>query len=620
MPLTRRALRKPAYILMLVILACLHGAKTQMVREDGTSTALDEMARRAMANSRRLLFIQPLLALVIIARSPLYCIRQVGRNFALARDGRDPIVGSGRGKGAGGLVYWYTLTLKARRFGLLGLAHDSYMGMPLSIHSWPLAIVLLQQLRFRAYALVSAGLLAAALVWSAIVNAQTWALLLVPLLLSSTWFVFNVYVGTWEVLAWGLGGAALAAQLVGHPVYAGVLLALVVLAHPGVAALVGVSIAAYGITSSDWFYSTAVPLILGLIGSAWFVIPYLRCRRKMGRGKVINFETHPLGVRWPPYAVYQLAGYSLFVAAMVSTADLAVGEFLLLALPLFVLIIDRQLYWYFSQYTLMNYMLVVGALILCSGLTLLPAVVFVFMINSSPVVLFSADLHSARNFDLTPVRLHGADEVRELFGGTSDGRIAFESQGMLNKFRSEIAALTFMLAEDEVDLLNTSYAELGDPVIYSQLVAAIDMRSEESALEVACRRAGVRYFAALTQESADAARARRYRERGRVSGLRLSPYPTGEETTVVLFELPWDVCITSPSAPCKVGRNEVVLNAVSGVRYVVALTALPGWRAFQNERPIQLMDAEPGISLTPSADGQVELRYRYRYYFMPTVH
>src|SRR5215212_4868848 len=104
---------------------------------------------------------QPVLSVLIIVRLPYYIVREVVQVLIVTKEQRDDeIIGFGSDKGVSGAIYWLYLANKSARYGLFGLAHDSYAGIPLGLHGWPLATFLLQKLGFRRFVYASAGLAA----------------------------------------------------------------------------------------------------------------------------------------------------------------------------------------------------------------------------------------------------------------------------------------------------------------------------------------------------------------------------------------------------------------------------------------------------------------------------
>jgi hypothetical protein len=578
--------------------------------------------RFATANNRLLtpidvlkfaLPLQPLVSVVLLLRVPLYLLRDVIGKFLLAprRRGGEPIVGYGAGKGSGGLVYWYNLTSKARKYGALGIAHDTYWGMPLSVHSWPIAVIALRYLGYRPYTLLSTLLLVGAF---GICVHEPWAWALVPIILLSTFYVNNVYVGTWELLAWGLGALALTISALGYPVPAGVFLGATLLTHPGVATLVLLSLCVGSFVQGMPFLELVTTGVATAVTMSWFVVPYWRGRRKLGRAQIINNEwggAKTLSVN----SLYRVLTYGVFCgAAFAETKNgLAVAA---LALPAFIEVFNTRVKWIFSNYTVTNYMLVLGALFTVAHPGPLTIAGYLLVIYAGPWLVTSRAEGIDREYDLTPVYLEGtAERIRKLFAPCRNGRVAFECNGFGGDDEMAVATVAYVLADEPVDLMNSSYAEIGDSALFQHFTRFFKAQATPSELEKACTGAAVRYVVAFGDEFSRLVAACGGRELGRLEDLHISHTPNQAVIDLTLFEMPWDVNLCEGATDLTIGRNEVRFSARAGESYLVKLTCLPGWRAHQGGRRLALQDANPGMTLVADADGEILLHYRYRHYW-----
>ena len=201
-------------------------------------------------------------------------------------------MGFGEGRATGGLVYWYTLTQKAARYGLFGIVHDTYLGNPLSVHSWPLAIAFLGKLGYRKYIYLSHRRCCPSDCCALSISAGNPGIaLLIPIVILSTYYINNLYIGTWEPLAWSFGLLAMAAFLNQMPVLAGIFIAATLLTHPGVCELTVASIVVFGITQSGALLVFPKLLMAGGVAAGltvWFLIPYFRSGNKLGRDAIIR--------------------------------------------------------------------------------------------------------------------------------------------------------------------------------------------------------------------------------------------------------------------------------------------------------------------------------------------
>jgi hypothetical protein len=191
----------------------------------------------------------------------------------------------------------------------------------------------------------------------------------------------------------------------------------------------------------------------------------------------------------------------------------------------------------------------------------------------------------------------------------------FETAGFRGSLIYDIAAITYMVVPEPVSLLNSSYAELGDPEEARRYVDPLQASASDDELRDICGRAAVHYVAVFTDEATRAWEARGLRRLGTVDNLDLSPYMDQPTTTVTLFELPWRGDVVSPATPTELLPNRLAFEARAGQQYDISLTAFAGWRAYQTGRRLPVIDTRPGMSIVALADGPVTLEYRYRHYW-----
>ncbi len=552
---------------------------------------------------------QPLLSAVMVLQLPVYAYRQVWRQ--LVRSDERDVVGHGAGRGAGGLVYWLDYARRADRCGERGVAHDEYFGVPLSVHCWPLALTAIRRLGFRrllglsaALILLGAGLLPGPL-------AVAWALLLAVATLLSTWAMLSVHSGTWEPLAWGLATLALAAGVHGEPVVAGVLLGATAMTHPGVAALAAVSTTLAG-GQALGLWGVVLTGAVALVTCSPFAVAYLRSGRFLGRGGALNvFER-----RWSLVSSYQLAGWLGFVAVALLTTDGRSPEHVvLLALPALALYVNTKLYWWFSQYTVISFMLFVGL----QDVLLRPgwwsAIAFLLAANPVPRHLVLATPGLLRGFDLTPARITA---VRERVGTSlrpSDGgATGFEVGTVTDEVSYATAALAYLLAEDGQPVFNSGYAEVGSSLLYESCTRFMAPGTDATSFRRATIDAGVTTFVAFTPAFARDLEAWGATPRTVLRGLRVSPRFGGPVTDVHVFDLPWSSSRWSRLPLVELAPNRVALRTMPDERLVLPLTAFAGWRARQDGEEVPIEVDPLGLAVATTGAGEVELRYRYRHY------
>ncbi len=612
-PFRVRFLANPSYVVHFAKLVAAGSSGHPLVMRDGRVVSAREVLWRL---ARQSTLAQPVASLLILASTPWYLVSQVIGRFLLAKESRDdPFVGFGCGKGSGGLVYWLTLVNKSRRYGSLGLAHDTYFGMPLGVHTWPGATAVLRLVRYRGLIAVSAALLSAAVGTAAARAGHPLLGLTIPLLLCSCYFAFNVYLGVFETLAWGLAALAIVAAWSHIGVVAGLLLGATLVVHPGVALLAG-SVVGIGVAGRADARELVEIVVAGALSCGWFLVPYVRSRDKLGRGTIINEEFGGTQLRWTRANVYQGLVYSALLGAAASTGAFGVDAMLQLALPLVVLLVNARIRWVFSEYTVTNFMLVLGGLYAVESASPLVWLAYLAVVYTPPTVLVGSACGFGKGFDLTPVRFGvTGTRIREAFLGLQAGRVAFEHDVFGSEISYATAALTYLLSDLPVDLLNAGYAEIGDSSIFERYVRPLSAGSEPAALEHACRSAGVTHLVVFSPALASTLEVRGLRRVVTLTKLELSPRVGAAVLELAIFDL-GSSPDTSPGQ-LTIVPNRVTFPAHAGREYALRLTAFPGWRAYQHRTRLEILDARPGMRVIVPGDGEVTLVYRYRHYFTP---
>jgi hypothetical protein len=547
-----------------------------------------------------------------VLQLPLYAYRQVWRHLVRGDD-RD-VVGHGAGRGAGGLVYWLDYARRADRCGERGLAGDEYFGVPLSVHCWPLALTAIRRLGFRRLLGVTAVLVLVGAVFMAGPVAAWEAGLLAAAALLSTWAMLSVHSGTWEPLAWGFALPAVAAGVRGAPVVAGVLLGLTALSHPGVA---GLAAAATTLAGLDALGPLGIVLAAAIatLTAAPFLAAYLRSGRFLGRGEALNaFER-----RWSLVSTYQMAAWLAYVAvALLTTHGRPPAQVVLLALPALVLYVNTKRYWWFSQYTVVSFMLLVGL----ADVLLHPgwASAAAFLLAANPVArhLVLATPGLLRGFDLTPTRITAVRErVVPAMRPGRGGATGFETGTVSAEIAYATAALAYLLAEDGQPVFNSGYAEVGSSLLYESCTRHLGPGADQARFRQATIDAGVTTFVAFTPAFARALEAWGATPRAVLSGVLVSPRFDGPPVDLHVFDLPWSSSRWSRLPVVDVAPNRVSLRAEPGERHVLPLTAFAGWRARQGDRRLAIEPDPLGLAVVAAGSGEIELRYRYRHYLLP---
>ena len=562
------------------------------------------------------LLLQPFITIINLFCVPIYLIRQITQKFILTPEKTgDEFVGFGKGKSVGGLVYWLTWVKKAKRFGLFGLDSDSYMGMPISVHTWPLATALLGALGFRRYIYLSVLLMGMGLVGLSLYSGNPWMIILVPLVICSTYFVFNIYVSTCEILAWAFGFLAFAALYMHLYIVAGIFLASVILIHPGAGFLIFITCISFGLLAHYPLFELLALGALTIFFSIWWAIPYLRSRDKLGRTYMIN-KIWGYTYKWTRGSFYQFLVYTVFFLVSIFLS-IPIIQVLMLALPLFALYYNIKVNWTFSRYTLGNYMLFVGAIYLSAYPSIYQLIAYLFVIYTSGEILLPGT-GSRWGFDLTPVTLgETRNTVKKIFSSIRKGRVAFEIGNQRSHIGwSVIGVLGYILADENLDILDPGYTEVGDYQIFHNYCQYFNSEATQGKFEEACQECGVNYIVAFTEEFRKQLEKRGYKIIGELTNVELRNVPDRPPIQIALFELPWQSHKIEPKTELRVSPGELRFYALAGQPYVLRYSSFRGWRAFQRRGPISIKDSRPGMSITADDDGEVVIKYKYLNYWL----
>ncbi len=550
----------------------------------------------------------PLLSIAQVLRLPFYAVREVVPALLTSDRGEGgPVVGYGSDRGVGGQAYWLIFPPKVRRFGLFGLANDTYMGMPLGLHSWPLSIVALSALGYRLLFLVSTAMIAGGAWWIfAQFGHASWAWL-IPVTLLSNYYLFNLTSGTWEVLAWGVAMLMFASLLAVMPVLAGVLAAALLLCHPGVTMLAAVTTLALMLTGvrpvTEYLTMGGVAAVLG----AWWLIPYRAASTKLGRKHILG-ALWQLPMKWSRPSSYQFGAFAIF--SLIATMSGRAVDGLVLVVPLAVLYVNTRISWIFSQYTVTNLMLVLGLIVLARSPSLPSAIAFGFVVFTPPTIMW-ARFGRLLGLDVEPIRVGDTKAKLGELVASVNGRLAHElGRDRNHPGWSSIAALSCFLADSGIDLFTAAYTEIGDYEIYRRTIPWFNVDASRAEFQRACHTAGVSHFMALTPSFRDRLLEWGCEMLGETGPLALSDVPDGERPTLTLFRLPWPASLVEPPvSDFEVEPNRMRFTGRAGASYTLRFSAFHGWRATECGRPLRVSDATPGMRLDVSLDGPVELRY-----------
>jgi len=560
--------------------------------------------------------LQPFISIIIIVRLPYYVVREVFGNYMMTKEKKgDEFVGFGKGKAANNIIYWLAITKKAKKYGLFGLAHDNYMGLPIGLHNWPFAVLTLGSLGFRNYVYLSALLLGIGFGWIGIAAGHPTLLWFMPLIFLSTFFLYNVNVGNWEILAWGLSALSMAGYFIHWPLMSAIFLALVLLTHPGVALITCVFLTAFSLLDQRPVMDLAVFYLLSAIFVIWWLIPYREASSKLGRNHIIN-KFWDNQMNWSLPSLYQAFIFFLFLCAAIMTGKnkaLAV----LLILPLVFLYYNTKVKWIFSGYTITNFMLFSGAIYLALQPSLIAGFMYLLVIYTSNAMLWLYPGVSLWGFDLTPLTYgETGPKVLRAFNSLPAGRIAVEMSKKHSHTWDVMPSLGYILADSNIEFFNGGYTENGDHHIFEKYCQYFNIEATSSQFESACQEAGIQYFVTCSPGFTQELRQRGHPVVTTLDNLYFSRTPNEAPVSLTIFKLPWEATLIEPKTEIIASVNSIRFTAKQGIKYWIKYSSFKGWHAWQGNDRIDIEDANPGILIKALRDGEVALKYSLANYWL----
>lgn len=563
----------------------------------------------------------PLISLCIILTLPFYVFKQVLLKFILTReDPSDEFTGFGKGKAVNGIIYWLMYVKKARKYGLFGFCREHFMGMPLSVHSWPVAIWFLDKLGYRRFVYFSVFILFLAFFWLAVAVNKLWLVPLIPLIFFSNYYIFNIYTGTWEMLSWGFSAMTFASFYNNNPYLAGVFLGATLLSHPGAGFLTFLMVFLFFLFKSAFITKMILMCIVSFVLSIWFVVPYWFSRKKLGRDKMINAEWNYV-YKWTSPTIYQLIAYIVFLLSAFYFNGFD-NNCAYVILPLVVLYYNVKIRWQFSAYTVYMFMLLVGGIYCFLNPNIIPFLIYLLMIYSSSDILIGMSKRSGIRhvFDLTPVTLgENRTKIRAVFNSLEAGRISLElpdrgnAQGFIGW--NYMPAFGYILEDEKNDLLTCGYTEIGDFNIYEKYCRYINSSHTIEEQKKAIIGCGIKYIAAYTQDYIKFLEDSGFEKISEIKDICLSFTHYDDSVNFVLFKVPWEVDLLEPKTDYEFNRNKIIIKAEKGREYIIKYSYFKGWRAYQAGKRLKIRDEMPGMMVKAEIDGELVLKYSYLNYW-----
>jgi hypothetical protein len=532
-------------------------------------------------------------------------------------------MGFGGGKGFTGLIYVLPKSKMAKKYGLFGIAHDDYMGTPVTLHRGFVDMAIFRSFGFRKTVGISVALFTIAFTWLILPTNNLYLLIILPFIFCSSYFIEQIFVGVLEILSWPFFALSFVSYYNGDVILAAIFFALLICSHVGIGLLYGLSITLY-VATNILYGVTAMPslfefLIFSCLTSALtlpYLIPFIKSRAKLSRDELIN--KHYGGTYWSKGDIIQATFYSIFVISAFLFIPLTPIHYLL-PLPLLILYLNISKKWIFSAYTVEMFMLVTGALFISLNPELVVIAPYLYLIYTSPSILTPYIQGATKyEFSLKPVTLGiKKQEVINLFSKVTKGsRIALEGGAIEGTTAYQFnVVLSYLLVDIDLELLNGYAPEFVESSIYLDMVRYLDCESSQELLKKVILKAGANYVVAYDEKFKQNLRKFNFKELGTVDWKELTLARNTLGPVITLFEVPFDAQIIEPETELITSPNMMRFGAKEGITYFLKYNYYKGWKAFQKNNLI-IEDAHPGMSIKAPQDGEIVLKYRYRHYWL----
>ena len=567
--------------------------------------------------------------LIVFLRTPLYLWKEIINNFYFSNDlQEDEIIGFGEGRSATGMLYFLARAKMAKKFGTFGIAHDDYMGTPVTLHRGPIDVFLNNIIGYRKLIAVAVLVMSFAFIWFAIQSGSYYFLLLLPFIFSSAYFTKHIFVGVTEPLAWSFFLMSLIFYLYGYYFVAAGFFSLVLLTHIGVGLLLGGIVFSYlvlnfvnNVYSIQELHGTILFFILTFIMISWFIIPFIRNSNKLGRNELIDGHygmaykwTKQSGIQALVYLVYIISNFIFYPENNIN---------FVLFLPLLVLYINAKQKWLFSQYTVDMFMLIMGALFIFINPRIEIALVYLYLINTSPEIQVPF-LHGANRygFSLKPVTLGPKKkDILDIFSKLpKSSRIALEG-GIIketNAYQNNVL-LSYLLVDSEIELFDGYAPEFVEASIYLKMVQYLSWKSSPKIIKNILVQSGSKYIVAYDERFKVNLRDSGFKELSSIDCKSITWVKNRDGPVMTLFEAPFEVTRIEPETKIKTMPNKIIFEAKKDITYFLKYNYYQGWRAIQNGNAIPIEDGEPGMIIFAPNDGEIILEYNYGNYFKPII-
>ncbi len=520
----------------------------------------------------------------------------------------NPVVGYG-----GEPNDWLCHVTKAKwmgRYGVWGIALESYLGNPFSLMYPPLAIWLLRHLRVKWFVLVTLALHFVAFFGLACSFKQAWAWVLVLWVFGSP-ILKNALIrlGRVEVLGWAFVSLALLGLMHGKAVLTGVLLGAAMLVHPFPGAL-GTGLAlVVGLRGAESIPRVAIAVgVMAAISAIWTLPFFLHGRKKLGfrklRDKIPLFHL-PSAILWSRVLVWM----PLMILGISSGVRMPWLGALGVCLGMYGLLLGTKSYL-FHPFSVDLAIVHAGFCMTVQSGSLWVAGAFLFG-------LYGLAIYGARSrYTVTPTYYRDHVEcLKHLYSKAPFGaRVALECTGNWSVDTPWSWLMAYGLdGERELELLSgvsSDQVEFELPYEYERLVNADTPRD---LLNERLDRVAVTHVMAHTDRFAALLGDAGWKL---VGDAVLGNAGTWPGRHLRLLARSTSCSKVEPATGLRRANGGLEIDGRADIAYLIKFAWTRGWRAAGADgHPLRIRDAAPGMIIACETDGPIRLQYSWLNYF-----
>lgn len=569
--------------------------------------------------------------LIILFLLPFYFVNEILYNFILQKeDKNNPIIGWGLWKKMSGSLAFWGRARMAEKYGIFGINYKDEMGIPISLHRSPLDIFVLIKLGYQRYVYLSIVLITISCVQISFYTCNYFVLLLLPFVFCSTYFIKSIVVSHLEFLAWGFFSLSIASYISNQIILSGIFLALCILTHISIGMIGSFCIFTFSlfevllkqsIYPSLWNLLVCA-LVTGLL-SIYFLGPFLMNRHKLSRNELLN-----LSWGWKPVfgmiGLYQAIIYGMFIISLFIFIPISPFHFVSL-IPLLMLYYNSKVWWIFSAYTIELAMLVLGFLIILNFPHPIPILLYIYLIYTSPKILLGS-YYGISEFKIAiiPIKLgQTRQKIINLFKELPRGsRVAFESGNRIHNYLAfeYNGLMSYILVNEDIELVNGYGAEMVESSIYFNIDQFLHENASQEQVKAALMNGGANYIAVYSANFKIKLESWGYKLINTVDCRELELNDLIKGPSMYLLHVPCKANIIEPSSNLIFYPNQIKFYARAQTRYFLKYNYYSAWQAYQNGKQIKIVDAKPGMIIQSNEEGCIELRYRYKNYWVAMLY